>query len=252
MSNYWGGWKGVTPVDGLKIYGNSLDRRIYAWLHAKHWMGHEEMRTLQSLLKPGFVVVDAGANIGLYSAVMGRLVTSSGRVISFEPVPRVFACLEQNALINKLDMIEAHNAALGDAEGSYSMRLSSYNSGDNRPVVSGGTLTKMVRGDDIVGDRVVDFIKMDVQGFELPALKGLEKTVLSSRDLLLFFEYWPHGMERAGFSPDEFVDWLADRSFSLNTLSPDCKLQPIDWHDADRYCTWSLWGAYGTFVACRE
>lgn len=252
MSSFCKCWNGVTSVDGLRIYSDSLDRRIYSWLHAKHWLGSQDVRILKAFLKPGAIAVDAGANIGLYSAIMGRLVQDGGRIISFEPVPRLYSCLERNVRDNGLGMVETYNVALGHAEGTCQMILSAYNSGDNRLAFgSRGISVRMVQGDDIVGHRMVDFIKIDVQGFELPALKGLEKCILRSRDITLFFEYWPSGMRCAGYEANELRDWLASHSFKLKIMTPAGEWMPIGWADISRYCAWSPWGAYGTFVACR-
>jgi hypothetical protein len=79
---------------GYKLYEHVFP--IYGPLYAayKAYADRSERRLLKNLLFPGAVVVDAGANIGIYSQVLSRCVGSSGVVHSFEPSPENFKRLQ--------------------------------------------------------------------------------------------------------------------------------------------------------------
>lgn len=72
----------------------------------------------------------------------------------------------------------------------------------------------------------VDFIKIDIQGFELTAFKGMKQLLTSNKHLKIIAEYWPHGFKRAGTSAIEFFDFF-DRLNYKFTLIDEGKTQLI-------------------------
>lgn len=251
--NRWPIWRGVTRVGSFRMYGDTFDRRLYLWSHARARSGQTEQQLLAAFVQPGQTAVDAGANIGLYTGLLAQAVGPAGRVLSFEPVPRLMHCLERNVRENGWKQVELHHAALGAETGDLAMTGSSYNSGDFRISREGlGERVRVCRGDDVIGDRTVDFIKIDVQGYELPALMGMEKSMLRSPNLTLFFEYWPAGMRRAGLEARAFRSWMSERNFKVFALGPGLRLESIGWEELDKFCIWRPWGAVQNFVATRS
>jgi FkbM family methyltransferase len=92
-------------------------------------------RILAALVRPGDVVVDVGANIGWYSAVLGRLVGAGGTVIAVEPDPRNLELLRRNMAGVAARYLE-FAGALADRESTMELSLSPSNLGDHRLVGS--------------------------------------------------------------------------------------------------------------------
>lgn len=145
---------------------------------------------------PGVVALDCGANIGIYTLEWARLMTDWGFVMSFEPQDRIFYALAGNVAINNLFNVKAFNRAVGASNGPVMMPAPDY----QQPGQFGG-LNLYGRADigqeiksaapievvtiDSLGLTRVDFIKIDIEGMELEALKGARETIARNRPYLL-------------------------------------------------------------------
>lgn len=136
-------------------------------------------------LRPGMTVLDIGANIGTFSLLASELVGECGRVVAVEPVARNFDCLAMLVTANALDNITCVRSAAGNTDGSLRMKLA--REGGQHSVLEaqiddsvGYEEVDCARIDSIasrVGLDRVDFLKMDVEGFEPQALAGAEETI---------------------------------------------------------------------------
>jgi FkbM family methyltransferase len=141
---------------------------------------------------PGSTVVDAGANIGLITGQLRKAVGPAGHVIAIEPLPANVAALDEFRVDNSFDNLEIVAAALADREGTVSLRLSRDDETATSPYASitaswinaGEITVPTVALDDIVGDRRVDFIKLDVEGAEALALRGATRVLERDRPLV--------------------------------------------------------------------
>lgn len=135
----------------------------------------------RTLLEPGDIVADCGANIGFTSAFFARCVGPAGRVYAFEPVPRNARAAARSAELNDIRNLVVVNAAVGSTRGAVTV-----STGFGNAVVdpAGGDLrVPVVTLDDQFGGRKPDFVKIDVEGYELQVLRGAG-TLLSSRPKL--------------------------------------------------------------------
>ena len=140
-------------------------------------------------LKPGDVVVDCGAYTGEFTLYAAKAVGRSGKVIAFEPDPKIYGELSANIALNGLENIVAINKGLWSRSGELkfvgnsTMGYSFMFAGDTAgaidvPVVSlDSELSRL-------GVNKVNFIKADIEGAELEFIKGAEGT-LDSNDLHL-------------------------------------------------------------------
>lgn len=174
------------------------------------WENHLAL-IYQHLIKPGDVVIDAGANIGGHTLNFAHSVGDKGKVIAFEPQPFVFNVLTTNILINNLtSRITQFKLALFDALKVVKMDPTEYHqpltkekggyhfNGNPISVNHGGPgISNSSKGGEIVSTTTIDtlelnrldLIKMDIQGSELNALKGGIKTIKKFKPILLVENY---------------------------------------------------------------
>jgi FkbM family methyltransferase len=195
-----------------------------AIVQSRYWEAAESL-TLASVVKPGMVAIDAGANIGWHTILLAECVGSEGRVYAFEPEPRNFLVLSANAWLCgrwQPDTIHVAPTALGPIAGSLRLHLYPGNLGYHSTVVvegwSKGTIDVPslpldhirfgAEGMQPVFDRPVNLIKADIQGGELGLMQGARRILVGDRPILcLELEPSVTGVERA-------LDLLGE----LNTL----------------------------------
>jgi FkbM family methyltransferase len=212
-------WRRELKVWDRRVRAASLDRLVVLALHRVGLMGTKEADLLKKLIEPGMQVLDVGANIGLYTLLLARLVGDAGRVFGFEPEPNLFSVLCENCAVNRATNITPFQIAAGDENGRATLQQSTFNSGDNRlgerkfDVQS--IEVEVARLDDVLPMRNVQFIKLDVQGQELAALTGMEQVLTSSPGVRMLFEFWPAGLRAAKASPESLFKFLRERGFLI-------------------------------------
>ncbi len=122
-------------------------------------------------------IVDVGANIGNHTVFFAKII--GARTIAFEPNPVALALLRDNIALNDLgDRAEVHDIALGDTQARGAVvNDSPSNLGCARVQVEAEGQVVIRRLDDIVGERHVDLIKIDVEGMEPMVLRGAKATI---------------------------------------------------------------------------
>lgn len=135
------------------------------------------------------VIYDIGANIGNHSIYFA--LNTKARIFSFEPMSMNFYLLNKNILDNKMEnRVTAYNVALGDCEGIAQMSFTQEN---NNGTASIQTLSEStgeqvnIKTLDGLNIPSPDFIKIDVEGFELNVLKGM-KNILKNSNASLWIE----------------------------------------------------------------
>lgn len=202
-----------------------------------------ETSLYERLIRPGDRVVDVGANIGYFTVLFAELVGAEGRVLAIEPEPNNIRLLRKNVAARGCsDVVTIAETAVGAEPGSALLyTASSGNLGDNRmyytPERQGLLPVKerpsqpvpIARVDDLVeGWSGADFIKMDIQGFEGQALRGMTGLLEASPEVLLFTEFFPFGMRAAGTDPLGFLRDLRALGFEIwETRSSGRPLVPI-------------------------
>ena len=231
----------------------SLDRALAAWLFNAGLMGRAERRFFEQVVTPGQTVVDVGANQGIFTLLFSRLVGREGRVVALEPAPRLFAALDANCRLNGAANVERLQIAAGQQRAQGLLQCSRFNRGDNR--LSGSPNgafipVEVVPLDDILPTEVVSLVKIDVQGYELNVVKGMQAVVERARAIKVFFEYWPAGLGYAGSAPGELLEFFLARRFSLFELS-GAGLRKLSGHEAARSTRVGDW-SWRNFLAARE
>jgi len=168
---------------------------------------------------PGAVVVDAGANIGIYSQFLSRCVGLTGVVHSFEPSPENFERLQ--SAMRKLANVRLCQAAVGECSGRSKLYVSDHLNVDHRTYATEGDSRRAVPIDIVALDdyfkpgQRVDFIKMDIQGYELHALRGANRVLADNPNAKLLLEFWPYGLKQAGTNWIELIDTLERQNMAV-------------------------------------
>jgi FkbM family methyltransferase len=172
-------------------------------------------------LKPGMTVVDAGANIGLHTLFFAKRVGPEGRVYAFEPGQSAFDRLQSHVKRNQLTNVRCFNCALGAAEGIVSLTENSQDNSRNFVVddFPGKTGTKnvalrslnQVLEEESVGR--VDFLKIDVEGFEPQVLEGASSYLKRQCIRVLQLELDDSSLARSRHTADQVADMLHAAGF---------------------------------------
>lgn len=157
-----------------------------------------ELILLKPAIRPGMVVVDAGANIGTHTMAFAEWVGPTGRVYAFEPQPVVHRALTANAMINGAWNVTPLCIALGDdpdtaafAEYDYARQANfgGFQVEEARELAKGAKGAPRVsipveRLDDVLDLPRLDLIKSDVEGMECALLRGAEQTIRRHQPML--------------------------------------------------------------------
>lgn len=175
-------------------------------------------------LRPGMTVLDGGAHAGYFTCQAARLVGPRGLVLAFEPAPRNFELLTANVWRNGFTNVVCFQWALGGEPGFARLRLSDTNTGDNRLAETDedGVLTRVARLDDVLAIRSpVDVVKLDVQGSEEAAVRGMMALLAGSPDVLVLVELSPADARAAGSEPRELLGYYRSLGFEIRVQLPD-------------------------------
>ncbi|MEO6393520.1 MAG: FkbM family methyltransferase, partial [Pyrinomonadaceae bacterium] len=174
---------------------------------------------LRSILQPGMTFFDVGANWGYFTLVAANQVGTNGRVVSFEPDPRIFARLVECVTRNGLSQVTPLQIA-ASAETS-TLNLCGYDdSGDNfglsriaETVAGSQTFAVAARPlDDVIAEmnvEQIDLLKMDIEGYEGFALAGMKVSLAAHRVKRIILELHPNELTEHGHSADQIVEQLS-------------------------------------------
>lgn len=185
------GWK-ILPRSAIQF----ITRRYYLRL-LRCWSPQEEadLQVVRHLVRPADYVIDIGANIGVYSKALSELVGPDGHVYSVEPFPSTYKILSYNIRKLHLENVEPLNIAISDSQTVVTMALPYDPSGAEthyRASVVEDHLCRNKRQTAKVQATTIDsmflsvskrisFIKCDVEGHELPCIKGARNFLARSQ-----------------------------------------------------------------------
>jgi len=212
----------------------SLDALPYVlgWEHEP-----DVVRVFRAFLTQRSVVLDIGANFGLYTALTASIVRHHGRLYAFEGNPQVFESLQRTIIANQLFFnpnIFAANLLVSDRSGRGVLHYSPNQLG-------GGTMSDvrlwgvkqpsievdMTTVDDFLpSDLSVDLVKIDVEGHEPLVIRGMEHTIRRSPNIRMIIEFavplLTHTMK-----PADFADYIRGLGFAICRLLPDFKIKLV-------------------------
>jgi FkbM family methyltransferase len=165
---------------GLMLY-NVNDTHVGRSLDTYGEWCQAEVEVFAQILRPGDVALDVGANVGAHTVAMAKLVGPRGTVIAFEPQRVVFQTLCANVANNSLPNVFCYPSAVGESPGVILVPPLDPRARQNFGafVISGydhGEPVPLTRLDDLPL-RACRLLKIDVEGMELPVLRGAEQLI---------------------------------------------------------------------------
>jgi FkbM family methyltransferase len=163
-----------------------------------------ERKLFCDAIKPGSVVLDVGANVGIYTLLAAK---RGARVFAIEADPRNVKTLRHHVHLNGFDdLVTVFPVAVGDQEGTVTLFRAPGNSGHSNLFDGIDPVQVPCRTIDSLGLPHIDVCKMDIEGNELRALKGMDTTIGHSPKMKMLIEY----AEDLG-NTDGMMDFLCAR-----------------------------------------
>ena len=199
----------------VKTGETGMTGNIYCGLHE-----FQDMAFLLHVLRNDDLFVDIGANVGSYTILACAVIGAKG--YCFEPVPATFKRLISNIRINDLEKrVIAENIALGNLKGelhfsshldcmNHVLNADEYN--ENDLIVKVSTLDDVIEGEPFL-------MKIDVEGYETPAVEGAEKILSNEKLCGVIMELNDSG-EKYGYHDDELVRKMLNYGFQPYSYDP--------------------------------
>ena len=197
------------------LYKNAFPVYNLIYPYFKRRQDKQDIALMHQHIKKGDVVLDIGANIGFYTKILADLVGETGMVYAFEPDKTNFKHLQKNA--GHLKNAVLINKAVSDKTGTITLYQSDLLNVDHKTYATENYTSKTeiecVAIDDIIVDKKVDFIKIDIQGYEYFAFQGMQEVFKHNKNLKIITEFYPLGLANAKIEPIDFFEQLWKNNF---------------------------------------
>lgn len=210
--------------------------KIGQWLYKRFPKLHKELyfsyknildnnliQLLKVYTKPGFVILDIGANIGFYSCLLSKLQHSNVQIYAFEPDTE--NCKRFRLNTNSLTNITLISKALSSDHSERQLYISDQLNVDHRMYPSPNHTKTVVVPSTAVDIWMkeasvfkIDLIKMDVQGYEVEVLLGMSNLLKSKHKPIIISEFWPYGLKTSGYSCEKFFKILQDAGYEISII----------------------------------
>lgn len=187
-------------------------------------------------------VLDIGANIGYFTVILAKS-EKVNHVFAFEPDATNYYNLELNISLNKLyDKVSYYGRAITNTNGYTKLYKCNDNDGMHRIYQSKWcsheyTNVETNRIDDFkyINARKIHFIKLDIEGSELGALKGMEQLLKRDHPTMML-EFHPPSIEEAGDKPKDIYDFLVNVGYEqFDVIGNEFKYFNVDYYELSRF-----------------
>ena len=232
----------IPTVGGLSVLlepGDELSRAVFV----TGFYEPESMAAIRSVLPKGGVFVDVGAHCGMFTLLASSLVGPKGKVLAFEPSRREHERLVANIELNKLTNVITSTSAVADAAGEARLLIAEaghagHNTTSKRFAYPAVRLAEAVTVPTVTLDEAFaqhgldrcDVIKMDIEGGELPALKGAVGILAKFRPTLVL-ETFEKAMAANETSTGALTGWLAEHGYTFRDIDPTTGKIKAGWVD---------------------
>jgi FkbM family methyltransferase len=187
----------ILNVENFKICTLKNDNYISDFLRNGQFYEKFFMAILTNIISKDKNMMDIGANIGLWSITYSTILYRNCKIFAFEPQEKIYNCLKKNKLLNNAQNIITYNFGLSDTNTTHYMNVSydqQTNFGSIKINVPDTNIsdTNTIKIECRIGDELnlqnIGFIKIDIEGHELQAIKGLKNTILTYKPIIIFIE----------------------------------------------------------------
>jgi FkbM family methyltransferase len=222
FSNHRSDWFWAdSPIRNMreKVTGRTMRLNLAHWEDRQtyflgRWYDTETQAFVHEHVHEGDVVVDIGANRGVFTFLAAYRVGIRGHVYSFEPNPYYADMIRQEIAENSIGNVTVIQAGLSETNGVFSLSV---------PIRSAGEATfgqtnyapselrvvqcKVAKGDEYLADKDPTLIKIDVEGYECKTLRGLRETLTKNKPVVLT-EAIPQHLAACGDSIEALSDLM--------------------------------------------
>jgi FkbM family methyltransferase len=184
----------------------------------------EIIETAKAYIWPGSTVLDVGANFGQMSVFFSRFVGAGGEVHSFEADPFVYELFLKTLAANNCQNVTAHPGAVYDRPNQQLFypvqdfkRAQAYGSYGIDPKATAGRTVKTLTIDGLNINTPISFMKVDIQGSDLFALRGAVETIKRHR-MPILFEFEQQFQAEFGTSFQDYVDFVNSISYRFEKV----------------------------------
>jgi FkbM family methyltransferase len=198
-----------------------------------------ESALIEQILGPGMTVIDVGANHGMFSLEAAHLIGAHGIIHAFEPTPGTRELFLNNLTANGISTVKVFPSAVGEQPGTARLRIHKEMSGLNTLATIDVTWNRQkLIADQIIevtvttldahsqeaGLRHIDFLKIDVEGFELGVIRGARKLLSEKRVDLILLEIGDVTCATAGVEPMDLLNELESHGYWLHSINSEGKI----------------------------
>ena len=205
---------------------------ILGWEHEA-----DVIRVFRTFLTQRSVVLDIGANFGLYTALSASIVKNHGRLYAFEGNPRVFESLQRTIVANDLyfnpNIVAANVAGLQRERprrsalfGKPAVRRHHVGRAAVRRQAACGRGRHDHDRRFSAADLTVDLVKIDVEGHEPLVLRGMERTIARSPNIRIVIEFADSLLAHT-VNPADFADYIRGLGFAICRVLPNFKIRLV-------------------------
>jgi FkbM family methyltransferase len=208
----------ISKVDGI-TYELNLNELIDSSIYYMGCFEPLTTKVINKFVKSGMVVFDIGANIGCHTLRFAKLVGENGKVFAFEPMSDAFLKLKRNIKLNNFDNIINEQIALSNItqEKQQAFFRTSWlldgtiPSREKKENVNFITLDEYVKRSNM---NRIDFIKLDVDGYEYKIIQG-GKTTLKQFKPLLLIELGEYTLNNFGDKVENLINLLDSLGYAF-------------------------------------
>jgi len=182
-----------------------------------------ELAIVKRLVKPGDVFFDVGANIGVYSLLASQLIGGLGAVHAFEPVSCVYELLLRNILLNQASNVTPNRLAVEETSGKVELFVNRESGLSSLGHTERGQVMSVERVESTTLDEYaemhniseLDFLKVDVEGYEGHVLRGGKRLIERSSNLAILCELAEKNYRSLNLSINGVMDWIRERGYEV-------------------------------------